>query len=89
MSTTQSPKAQECVSAHVNTDSQPRLIPVSSSLDYKGKGNNNNPCIQEQIGTLRYLCDHFYIELGAGLGSISSSPTNPTDNQIKGLNHIG
>jgi len=63
-------------------------IPLSTSLNYHLKGNNDINPIYKDVGKFRYASDHTRPDTLYSAGLLGSAASNPHPNHIAGLKHF-
>jgi hypothetical protein len=90
ISISQIPYIESYLSETTHSDTKSKPMPFNPLLDYNSKGDEsvNNTPIRPEIGKLRFMADRTRPELSWYVGKLASSGDNPSDNHLKGLEHL-
>jgi hypothetical protein len=80
---------QQYVDTNVSEKSNPKLIPMSDSMDYATKGDGSIGPIRDKVGKLRYLADRCRPDLLTAVGILGSAADNPTVKHLQGVEILG
>jgi hypothetical protein len=91
ISISQVPYIESYLTEYTSKDTSSKLMPFNPLLDYSVSGEStsiDNKSIRPEVGKLRFMADRTRPELSWYISKLATSGDSPTDNQLKGLEHL-